>query len=152
MCQAQQCTPVNVATGRWKQENQKFKTILCFTAEFEANLGYMRLKKTRKERGEKKILNWSEWHVDSLTEIATLFTYSFANTVIYQQICCFHQLLWAITISCVSAFKHVILGVSILGRSQAASYNSTSPMCLPKRNENMFTETLVEECAQWMLL
>jgi hypothetical protein len=44
----------------------------------------MRLKKTRKERGEKKILNWSEWHVDSLTEIATLFTYSFANTVIYQ--------------------------------------------------------------------
>lgn len=74
-----------------------------------------------------------------------------------QWVPCYHQFLWAITIICVTAFKHVILDVSILGRrSLAASYKSkytltsqpsSSPMCLPKRNENMSTKTLVQECA-----
>lgn len=109
--------------------------------------------KRRQGREGKKILNWFEWRADSLFPL--LMKQKQQNCLQlckhrYQQIRCSHQLLWAITINC--AFKHVILGVSILGRSQAASYNSSSPMCLPKRNENMSTKTLVEEeCAQWML-
>lgn len=69
---------VILGIGRWKQENQKFKTIFCNRAEFEASLGCMRLsqlcpqKKARKERRN------LEWHADSVfyshvTEMTKLF-------------------------------------------------------------------------------